>query len=87
MPNAVLISSGMLVTGEIIDAVSILSLDIDKINEDIGLMEYYTIMTSEVEIDNHEVIDEYHGLSRIEAAFRIIKSDLKGSLCWKYKTH
>jgi transposase len=65
-------------TGEIIDTVSALSLDMDKINEDLGLLGYYTLMTSEIEMDNHEVIDKYHGLSRIEAAFRAIKSDLEG---------
>jgi len=65
-------------TGEVIDSVSILSLDMNKINEDLSLLGYYTIMTSEIEMDNHEVIDKYHGLSRIEAAFRIIKSDLEG---------
>jgi len=65
-------------TGEVIDPVSILSLDMDKINEDLALMGYYTLMTSEIEMDNHEVIDKYHGLSRIEAAFRIVKTDLEG---------
>lgn len=65
-------------TGEVVDTVSILSLDMNKIETDLGLMGYYTIMTSEIEMDNHEVIDKYHGLSRIEAAFRMIKSDLDG---------
>jgi transposase len=65
-------------TGEVLDSVSILGLDMDKIKEDIALMGYYTIITSELEMDNHEVIDKYHGLSRIEAAFRVIKSDLEG---------
>ena len=65
-------------TGEVLDSVSILSLDMEKINQDLGLLGYYTIMTSEVEMDDHAVIDKYHGLSRIEAAFRVIKSDLEG---------
>jgi transposase len=65
-------------TGEVVDTVSILSLDRKKIEKDLGLMGYYTIMTSELEMDNHEVIDKYHGLSRIEDAFRVIKSDLEG---------
>ncbi len=65
------------VTGEVVDSVSILSLDMEKINQDLGLLGYYTIMTSELEMDDHEVIDKYHGLSRIEAAFRIIKSDIE----------
>jgi transposase len=65
-------------TGEVIDAVSILSLDHDKIESDLGLMGYYTIMTSEIDMDEHKVIDKYHGLSRIEDSFRVIKSDLLG---------
>jgi len=50
-------------TGEVLNTVSILSLDMEKINEDLGLLGYYTIMTSELEMDDHEVIDKYHGLS------------------------
>jgi transposase len=65
-------------TGEVVDTVSILSLDREKIEEDLGLMGYYTLMTSELEMDEHEVIDKYHGLSRIEDSFRVIKSDLEG---------
>jgi len=65
-------------TGEILNPVSVLSLNMDKITEDLGLLGYYTIMTSELEMDDHEVIDKYHALSRIEAAFRIIKTDLDG---------
>ena len=65
-------------TGEVLDSVSILSLDMEKINQDVGLLGYYTLMTSEIEMDDHAVIDKYHGLSRIEAAFRVIKSDLEG---------
>jgi transposase len=65
-------------TGEVVDSVSILSLDMEKIENDFGLMGYYTLMTSEVDMDEHEVIDKYHGLSRIEDSFRVIKSDLEG---------
>ncbi len=65
-------------TGEVIDIVSLLSLDMKKIEYDLSLMGYYTIMTSEIDMDEHEVIDKYHGLSRIEDAFRVIKSDLDG---------
>jgi transposase len=65
-------------TGEVVNTVSMLSLDSGKIEEDLGLMGYYTIMTSEITMDEHEVIDKYHGLSRIEDAFRVIKSDLLG---------
>jgi transposase len=65
-------------TGEIIDTVSIQSLDMDKIKMDMDLMGYYTVMTSEVDMDDRDVIDKYHGLSRIEESFRTIKSDIEG---------
>lgn len=41
-----------------------------------GLMGYYQILTSETDMDDREVIDKYHGLSRIENPFE----ELKGSL-------
>jgi len=65
-------------TGEIIKPMSILSLDMDKIQTDMDLMGYYTVMTSEIDMPDRTVIDKYHGLSRIEEAFRTIKSDLEG---------
>jgi len=65
-------------TGEVLDPLTLLSLDTGKINEYKSLLGYYTIMTSEVEMSDREVIDKYHGLSRIEDSFRVIKSDLLG---------
>ena len=65
-------------TGEVVDTVTTLSLDMAKIKNDIELMGYYTILTSETDMDEHEVIDKYHGLSRIEDSFRVIKSELYG---------
>ena len=41
-------------------------------------MGYYMIITSEIDTDNREIINRYHGLSRIEDSFRIIKNDLYG---------
>ena len=35
-------------------------------------------MTSETHKSDREIIDKYHGLSRIEDSFRIAKSDLEG---------
>lgn len=63
-------------TGEVVDTVSVLSLDAERIETDLALMGYYTVITSETEMPDGEVIDKYHGLSRIENAFRVIKSDL-----------
>jgi transposase len=65
-------------TGEVLNAKTRLSLDIGKINEYTDLLGYYTIMTSELTKTDREVIDKYHGLSRIEDSFRITKSDLEG---------
>ena len=65
-------------TGEVIDADTHLSLDMDKIRDYLNLLGYYTIMTSEIDKPDREIINKYHGLSRIEDSFRIIKSDLEG---------
>ena len=65
-------------TGEIVKTATFLSLDMDKINTDIGLMGYYTLITSETDMPDREVMDKYGGLSRIEDSFRTIKSDLEG---------
>jgi len=65
-------------TGEVIDADTYLSLDMDKIRDYLDLLGYYTIMTSEIDKPDREVINKYHGLSRIEDSFRITKSDLEG---------
>lgn len=64
-------------TGEIIDSSKLKAmLDEDKINEFNSMMGYYKIVTSELNMDDLEVIDKYHGLSRIEDQFRIMKGDL-----------
>jgi transposase len=65
-------------TGEIVDTRTCLSVDMDKIQEYINLLGYYTIMTSETDRSDREIINKYHGLSRIEDSFRITKSDLEG---------
>jgi transposase len=60
------------------DAKVELVLDEVKIEEDLSLMGYYTLLTSEFDMADQEVIDKYHGLTRIEDAFRITKSQLEG---------
>lgn len=40
-------------------------------------MGYYQIRTSEVDMDDREVIDKYHGLSRIENQFEELKGPLE----------
>lgn len=65
-------------TGEVIKTdkiVVFLDKKLEKYKETMG---FYSIVTSEVDSDDKEVINKYHGLSRIEDSFRVIKSDLEG---------
>ena len=65
-------------TGEILDTKTRLTLDREKLQEYMDMLGYYTIMTSELDKSDREIIGKYHGLSRIEDSFRITKSDLEG---------
>ncbi len=65
-------------TGEVLESKTQLTLDLDKLQEYKEMLGYYTIMTSELDKSDREIIDKYHGLSRIEDSFRITKSDLEG---------
>ena len=65
-------------TGEIIHpekVIVFLDKKLEKYKETMG---FYSIVTSERDEDDKEIINRYHGLSRIEDSFRIIKSDLEG---------
>ena len=65
-------------TGEIIHpekVIVFLDKKLEKYKETMG---FYSIVTSEIEEEDKEIINRYHGLSRIEDSFRIIKSDLEG---------
>ena len=64
-------------TGECINTTRIPYLDLDKIAEDEKYDGYYAIITSEVNMPDHEVVRTYHGLWEIERSFRITKSNLK----------
>ena len=65
-------------TGEIVDSKKLLSMiDDDKLTEFNELMGYYQIVTSELDMDDREVIDKYHGLTRIEDQFREMKGTLE----------
>ena len=64
-------------TGEIIDSDKLKALiDIDKVNEDLSLLGWYSIITSETYMDEREIIDTYHNLVEIEDQFRVMKSTL-----------
>jgi hypothetical protein len=72
-------------TGEVLeDAIDVLSLDWNKIEQDRALMGYYTIMTSETKMSDADIIERYHGLGRIEDAFRTLKSDFEGRPVFVY---
>ena len=65
-------------TGEILDSKDLKALlDFDKINKFKESFGYYQIVTSELDMDDRKVIDTYHGLSRIEDQFRVMKGDLE----------
>lgn len=64
-------------TGECVSIKRIPSLDLDKIAEDEKYDGYYAIITSEVNMPDHEVARTYHGLWEIERSFRITKSNLR----------
>jgi len=61
-------------TGEIIEGRS-LELDIEKMEEEAKYDGYYSIVTSELGMEDLEMRDIYRGLARIEETFKISKSD------------
>lgn len=63
-------------TGEIPDGLE-LSLKLDKIKEEEKYDGYYSIVTSELNLSDNEIIKIYSGLWEIEESFRIIKSEFK----------
>jgi transposase len=64
-------------TGECINTKRIPYLDLNKVVEDEKYDGYYAIITSEIDMPDHEVVKAYHELWEIERSFRITKSDLE----------
>lgn len=65
-------------TGEIVDGNKLEAMiDEDKVNAFKELFGYYQIVTSELDRPDQEIIDIYHGLSRIENQFEIMKGTLR----------
>lgn len=65
-------------TGEVLDATKLkISIDYEKVNKFKKSFGYYQIVTSELDMPEKQVIDTYHGLSRIENQFQTMKSDLE----------
>ena len=65
-------------TGEIKDIEPFVEFDEDKYKRDVSLDGYYTIVTSELELSNEDIIKKYRGLWKIEESFRVLKTDLSG---------
>ena len=64
-------------TGEVLDSKKLLAMvDDEKLTEFNELMGYYQIVSSELEMPDLEIIDKYHGLTRIEDQFREMKGTL-----------
>ena len=64
-------------TGEILDSAKLRAMiDLDKVKAFKKDMGYYLIVTSELEMSEKEVIEKYHGLSKIEDQFRVLKGDI-----------
>ena len=65
-------------TGEIINSSDIQAfIDFEKAAEYKKSLGYYQIVTSELTMDPLDVINKYHGLTRIEDQFRVMKGDLE----------
>ena len=62
-------------TGEIAEGLS-LTLNLDKIQEEEKYDGYYSIVTSELNMSDHELRKRYRGLSKIEESFKITKTEL-----------
>lgn len=65
-------------TGEVIEASKLRALlDKKKLEEFKSHFGFYQIITSEINMPVPEVIEKYHGLTRIEDQFRVMKGDLE----------
>ncbi len=63
-------------TGEIAEGID-LSLKLDKIAEEEKYDGYYSIVTSELEMNDSELRKKYKGLAKIEDTFKITKTELE----------
>ena len=65
-------------TGEIDDKKVVLEFEKEKYERDLALDGYYALVSSEIDMDESEIIDRYRGLWKIEESFKVLKSDLEG---------
>ena len=65
-------------TGEVTESSKLRAIiDMKKVEEFKAQFGYYQIITSELHMSEKEAIEKYHGLTRIEDQFRVMKSDLE----------
>ena len=65
-------------TGEVLDGRKLVAMiDEEKLTEFNDLMGYYQIVSSELDMPDLEIIEKYHGLTRIEDQFREMKGTLE----------
>lgn len=64
-------------TGELLNSSDLTAiLDLDKLKMDYDLMGYYTLATSEIHMDDRQMIKTYRNLLEIEEQFHVMKSTL-----------
>lgn len=65
-------------TGELVDSNKIkVLIDENKIREELSLLGWYSIVTSETNMSEKDIIGTYHNLVEIEDQFRVMKSTLE----------
>ena len=72
-------------TGEIVEGKN-LELDMEKIEEEAKYDGYYSIVTSELKISDHELRKIYRGLIGIEDTFKVTKSELEARPAYVWTT-
>ena len=71
-------------TGEIVDGKTLM-LDEDKISEEEKYDGYYSIVTSELKMDDYEIREVYSGLARIEDSFKVTKTFFRSRPVYVWK--
>ena len=71
-------------TGQIVDGKTLM-LDEDKISEEEKYDGYYSIVTSELKMDDYEIREIYSGLARIEDSFKVTKTFFRSRPVYVWK--
>ena len=71
-------------TGQIVDGKTLM-LDEDKISEEEKYDGYYSIVTSELKMDDYEIREVYSGLARIEDSFKVTKTFFRSRPVYVWK--